>query len=110
VIRPLRAAAAGSLLLAGLFAGLELAAAADTHTVVITDMKFSPETLTVKRGDTVVWVNKDFFPHNARAQDRTFESTDIATNQSWRYVATKAGTFPYICTLHPTMKGTLVVK
>jgi plastocyanin len=86
------------------------AAASDTHTVVIADMKFSPESLTVKRGDTIVWVNKDFFPHNARAQGRSFESPDLGTNKSWRHVATKAGTFSYVCTLHPTMKATVTVK
>lgn len=85
-------------------------AASATHTVVITDMKFVPETLTVKAGDTVVWVNKDFFPHTATAQDRSFDSRDLATKKSWKYVATKKGTFSYVCTLHPTMKATLVVK
>ena len=85
-------------------------AASATHTIVIADMKFVPETLTVKAGDTVVWVNKDFFPHTATAQDRSFDSRDLATNKSWKYVAAKKGTFSYICTLHPTMKATLIVK
>ena len=85
-------------------------AASGTHTIVIADMKFVPETLTVKPGDTVVWVNKDFFPHTATAQDKSFDSRDIATNKSWKYVVKKKGSFPYICTLHPTMKATLVVK
>ncbi|HYC45565.1 MAG TPA: cupredoxin family copper-binding protein [Burkholderiales bacterium] len=96
------------LLLAGYPA--PVLAAPTTHTVVIADMKFTPQSLTVKPGDTVVWVNKDFFPHNAKAADRTFESPDLATSKSWRYVAAKPGTFSYVCTLHPTMKGTLVVK
>ena len=85
-------------------------AASGTHTIVIADMKFVPETLTVKAGDTVVWVNKDFFPHTATAQDKSFDSGDIATNKSWKYVAKKKGSFPYICTLHPMMKAILVVK
>jgi plastocyanin len=85
-------------------------AASTTHTVIIADMKFVPETLTVEAGDTVVWVNKDFFPHTATALEKTFDSRDIATNKSWKYVAGKKGSFPYICTLHPTMKATLVVK
>jgi len=84
--------------------------ASGTHTIVIAGMKFVPETLTVKAGDTVIWVNKDFFPHTATAQDRSFDSGDIATDKSWKYVATKTGTFSYICTLHPTMKATLIVK
>ena len=91
-------------------AGMSAFAASTTHTVVIAGMKFVPETLMVKAGDTVVWVNKDFFPHTATAQDRSFDSGDIATNNSWKYVATKTGTFSYICTLHPTMKATLIVK
>jgi plastocyanin len=90
--------------------GPEAVAASETHTVVIVGMKFEPESLTVKRGDIIVWVNKDFFPHTATAQDRTFDSRDIGTNKSWKYVAKKDGTFPYICTLHPAMKGTLIVK
>jgi len=90
--------------------GIGALAASTTHTIVIADMKFVPDTLTVKAGDTVVWVNKDFFPHTATAQDKTFDSRDIATNKSWKYVATKKGSFPYICTLHPTMKATLIVK
>ena len=85
-------------------------AAPATHTVVVVGMKFAPETLTVNRGDTVVWVNKDFFPHTATAADRSFDSRDIAANDRWTHVANKTGTFPYVCTLHPSMKATLIVK
>src|SRR5687768_17507891 len=90
--------------------GAGVLSASGTHTIVIADMKFVPETLTVKAGDTVVWVNRDFFPHTATAQDRSFDSRDIATNKSWKYVAAKKGAFSYICTLHPTMEATLIVK
>ena len=69
--------------------GMGAFAASTIHTVVIADMKFVPDTLTVKRGDTVKWVNKDFFPHTATAQDKSFDSRDIATNKPWQYVATK---------------------
>jgi plastocyanin len=81
-----------------------------THTVVIEAMQFSPQVLEVSPGDTVVWVNKDAFPHNATATNRSFQSKDIAQNGSWKFKADKKGTFPYICTLHPTMKASLVVK
>jgi len=90
--------------------GLEAQATSATHTIVIADMKFTPETLTVRPGDTVVWVNKDFFPHTATARDGTFDSGDIPTSKSWKYTTTKKGTFLYICTLHPTMKAALMVK
>jgi len=85
------------------------ALAKTTHTVAMDGTRFIPETLTVKRGDRVVWVNKDPFPHTATA-DGTFDSKSIAAGHSWSYVAQKSGKFAYICTLHPGMNGTLVVQ
>jgi plastocyanin len=82
---------------------------AATRTVVIDGLKYEPETLTVKRGETVVWVNKDPFPHTVTAKG-AFDSHDIAAGKSWKYTARKAGEYPYICTLHPNMKGTLKVE
>jgi plastocyanin len=77
--------------------------------VSIDGTSYSPSTLTVKRGDTVTWVNKDPFPHTVTS-GKDFDSRDIAANGSWKYVASKAGRFDYICTLHPNMKGVLVVE
>jgi plastocyanin len=85
-------------------------AAPKTHTVVIEAMQFSPQVLEVSPGDTIVWVNKDAFPHDATATNRGFQSKQIAPNGSWKFKAVKKGTFPYICTLHPTMKASLIVK
>jgi len=79
-----------------------------THRVVIDGLKYEPETLTVKRGDTIVWVNKDPFPHTVTAAGK-FDSHDIAADRSWKYVARVAGEYRYLCTLHPTMKGVLRV-
>ncbi|HEU4709550.1 MAG TPA: cupredoxin family copper-binding protein [Methylophilaceae bacterium] len=81
-----------------------------THTVVIEAMQFTPQVLEVKQGDTVIWVNKDAFPHNATAINGSFRSGDIAPDGSWKFRADKKGGFPYRCTLHPTMKGSLLVK
>jgi plastocyanin len=82
---------------------------AATHRVVIDGLKYEPETLTVRRGDTIVWTNKDPFPHTVTAPGK-FDSHDIAANGSWKYVARTAGEYVYICTLHPNMKGTLKVE
>ncbi len=82
-----------------------IAAAPVMQTVVIEGVKYEPETLTVKRGETVVWVNKDPFPHTVTAKG-AFDSHDI----SWKYTARKAGEYAYICTLHPNMKGTLRIE
>ncbi len=80
-----------------------------THSVVIDGLKYDPETLTVKRGETVIWTNKDPFPHTVTAQGK-FDSHDIAAGGSWKYVARTAGEYSYICTLHPNMKGMLRVE
>ena len=85
-------------------------AAPATHTVVMEGVAFTPQTLTVKQGDTIVWANKDLFPHTASAQDGSFDSREIPVGKSWRYVAKKAGKHSYVCTLHPTMTGTLIVQ
>jgi plastocyanin len=90
--------------------GVNALAEPKTHTVVIEAMQFSPKVLEVNAGDTVVWVNKDAFPHNAIATEGGFQSKEIAPNGSWRFKAMTKGTFPYICTLHPTMKASLLVK
>jgi plastocyanin len=100
------------VLLGVVIGGTEVARAADvakTHTVVIDGLKYTPETLTVRRGETVVWVNKDPFPHTVTAKG-FLDSRDIAAGKSWKFVARKPGKYAYICTLHPTMKGTLRVE
>ena len=84
--------------------------AAETHTVTIEGTRFQPSALTVKAGDTVVWINKDPFPHTATSKTGAFDSKDIEPERTWRYVPTKRGTFAYVCRLHPTMKATLQVR
>jgi plastocyanin len=84
------------------------ARAAARHTVVIEAVSFQPAVLTVSAGDSVVWVNKDPFPHTATSS--AFDSKDIAAGASWTYTARTRGEFPYVCTLHPTMKAILRVK
>lgn len=89
-----------------------LQAAPAVHTILIDGMRFIPHTVEVKRGDTVVWRNKDPLPHTVVAETVKGgpASPVIAAGASWRYKATKAGSYPYLCTLHRTMTATLVVK
>jgi plastocyanin len=85
-------------------------AAAKTYVIVIEQMRFNPPVLTVHRGDRVVWVNKDLFPHTATAMSKAFDSHEISPNASWSYMARQTGSYPYLCTLHTTMRGTLTVQ
>jgi plastocyanin len=91
-----------------LLAALPVAAAPKMHTVTMDGMRYVPESLTVKKGDTVVWVNKDVVAHTATAP--AFDSGLIAPGQSWKYTVRAKGEFPYVCTYHPRMKGSLTVK
>nr|WP_322714238.1 cupredoxin family copper-binding protein [Nostoc sp. ChiSLP03a]MDZ8215466.1 cupredoxin family copper-binding protein [Nostoc sp. ChiSLP03a] len=81
---------------------------ADT-TVKIRNFKFEPANLALAVGKTVQFINVDEEPHTATATNGTFNSKALDTNQTWNYTATKPGTYPYICSVHPFMKGTLTV-
>jgi plastocyanin len=80
-----------------------------THTVTIDAASFSPAELTVKAGDTIVWVNKDILAHTATSASGGFDSKVIQPGKSWKFVARKKGEFPYTCSFHP-MNGRLTVK
>ena len=79
-------------------------------TIAIDGLTFQPADVTVSVGDTVVWVNKDPFPHNVTSKDGAFHSKSLDPKQAFRFHATKAGTFPYVCTLHPTMAAVIHVN
>lgn len=83
------------------------------HTVKMKGMNFVPADLKVAVGDTVVWVNEDVVPHTATATKdgvAAFDSGNLQAGEKWSYVAEKAGKIPYVCLLHPMMKGTLTVR
>jgi len=81
-----------------------------TQTVSIEGVQFHPSALTVHRGDRIVWTNKDPFPHTGTADTKLFDSHSIAPGASWSYVAKQPDEYAYSCTLHPTIKGQIIVK
>jgi plastocyanin len=83
----------------------------EMNTVLISVFRYQPDTLTVKAGETVEWKNADIVPHTVTAADgKAFDSGSIAKGASWRFTLVKSGTYDYNCTLHPNMKGKLVVQ
>jgi plastocyanin len=78
--------------------------------VTIEGLRFMPETLIVMRGERVTWVNKDPFPHTVTANSKAFDSGKLGPDMSWSFVARSEGTYTYGCSLHPTMKGILIVR
>jgi plastocyanin len=85
-------------------------AAPIVHKVTIDGFQFEPPVAMVKRGDIVEWRNADPVPHTATAKDAGLDSGVIAAGSAFRFTAQRKGRYDYVCTLHPTMKGTLVVE
>ena len=83
-----------------------------TTRVSIDNFSFSPAELTVHVGDTVTWTNHDDMPHTVVSikPDRTLRSGSLDTDDSFSFTFTKAGTYDYLCSVHPHMKGKIVVK
>jgi plastocyanin len=79
--------------------------------VSMKDIKFNPETLKIKAGQTVTWTNDDSVGHDVTADD--FKSGDpgaIDSGGTFEHTFKKAGTFDYVCSVHPGMEGKVEVK
>jgi plastocyanin len=85
-------------------------ASAANAAVNIDNFVFGPQTLTVPVGATVTWTNKDDIPHTSVSTDGVFKSKVLDTDEKFSYTFTKAGTYPYYCTIHPKMTGKVVVQ
>jgi len=73
---------------------------------------FSPETLTVSVGTTVIWTNRTSTPHTITSDAGMFNSglnDPIESGFTFTFKFTKAGTYKYHCALHPTMTATIIV-
>ena len=78
--------------------------------VKIDNFSFGPQIVTVPIGATVTWTNRDDIPHTVVSTDGVFKSKVRDTDEKFSYTFTKAGTYPYYCTIHPKMTGKLVVQ
>jgi plastocyanin len=85
------------------------AAAPHTYTVVIEKMKFGPVPTQLHKGDTIVWVNRDFLRHSATAADHSFD-VDLMPNKAGKTVLNKSGNIAFSCRYHPGMGGVLQVR
>ena len=83
---------------------------AATRGVAIRDFAFSPGTVEIRVGDTVTWRNRDSVAHTATARNGSFDTGLLAEGASGSVRFTEAGTYRYVCTPHPEMTGTVVVR
>ena len=87
-----------------------LAAPHAAKPVAIKDFRFGPQRIVVHRGTRITWTNDDSDPHTVRSKSAHWASQALDTGDRFSVVARKAGTFHYLCTIHPFMHGTVVVK
>ena len=79
-------------------------------TVKIDNFVFGPDALTVTVGTTVTWINQDDIPHTIVANDKSFKSKVLDSDERFSFTFTKPGEFGYFCSLHPHMVGKVIVK
>jgi plastocyanin len=84
--------------------------ASEVEQIVVSHFMFQPATLTVKAGSTVTWVNKDEEPHTVVSATGLFRSGAIDTDSTFSFRFEKPGTYLFVCSIHPQMTGTIVVK
>lgn len=85
---------------------------ASSTEVKIDNFSFGPANLTVAVGTTVTWTNRDDIPHTVVSTDdpKTFKSKVLDTDEKFSFTFSKAGTYPYFCSIHPKMTGKVIVQ
>ena len=78
--------------------------------VSISNRAFSPEKVTIKKGQSVLWTNNDDKDHTVDAADAAFSSGTLKKKATYQYTFSKTGKFPYACKLHPREKGAITVE
>jgi plastocyanin len=83
-----------------------------TMEVRIDNFSFGPAALTVPVGTTVTWINRDDIPHTVVSTDdpKAFKSKVLDTDEKFSFTFSKAGTYPYFCSIHPKMTGKVIVQ
>lgn len=85
---------------------------ASTVEVKIDNFSFGPASVTVAVGTTVTWTNRDDIPHTVVSTDdpKALKSKVLDTDEKFSFTFSKAGTYPYFCSIHPKMTGKVIVQ
>ena len=84
---------------------------AGQNKIEIKDFAFNPQTLTVKSGEKITWINRDEEPHTVVSVEKQFKkSSALDTDQEFTITVGAPGTYTYYCSVHPKMTGTIVVQ
>ena len=77
--------------------------------VTLSNFAFSPATITIPVGATVIWTNKDSTTHTITSDDSFFDSGNLSPGKTFSFTFRQTGTYPYRCSIHPSMTGKVVV-
>jgi plastocyanin len=83
--------------------------AARSEEVEIEDFEYRPDPVTIEEGGKVIWKNRDSAPHTATAEDGSFDTGTLEEDKIGSESFKEPGTYAYICSIHPEMKGTVEV-
>ena len=97
----------GAALVGPVFAAQSKPAALE---VKVDNFTFAPGELRVPLGAKVTWTNRDDIPHTVVSTDKVFKSKVLDTDEAFSFTFANAGTFPYFCSIHPKMTGTVIVQ
>lgn len=83
----------------------------ETYNISIKDFTFDQKTITINKGDTIVWKNIDNVPHQIQGTSlASLKGPVMGYGLTYSYTFNDAGTYDYFCVIHPMMKGTVIVK
>jgi plastocyanin len=83
-------------------------ASGKTVEITIQSFAFNSDSVTISPGDAVRWTNMDSVAHTVIGND--FSSGNLNKGESYEHIFSKAGTYDYHCSIHPSMKGAVIVK
>ena len=82
-----------------------------TYNVEISNFAFNPSEVKIKIGDTVTWINEDSAPHTVTSDSgNELNSPQLSNGQNYSRTFSNTGTFNYYCSVHPSMKATIIVE
>lgn len=85
-------------------------AEASGETVNISQMRFDPPNLSIATGETVTWRMNDGVPHTVTAEDGSFSSRTLSRGGRFSHTFDQPGTYEYVCSIHPSMRGRITVE
>jgi amicyanin len=90
--------------------GQSNSASASKAEVTIDNFTFQAPTITVAVGTEVTWINRDDMPHTIASDDKMLKSKALDTDERFSFTFAAAGTYHYLCSIHPKMTGEVIVK